>query len=134
MNELSSSQEEGGWSNKQIDYLVAETSRLTNSTKTAIKNLEAKNSRLPSGGDTNTRRTQVASVKKKFMDTIQRYQGVEQKYRQRTKQRIERQYRIVRPDASPEEVRAAVEDQDGTQIFSQAVCTLLLFFFYFYCF
>ena len=34
---------------------------------------------------------------------------------------MERQYKIVKPDASPEEVRAVVEDDNGGQIFSQAV-------------
>ena len=75
------------------------------------------------------------------MDAIQNYQQVEQQYRQKYKQRMERQFKIgeafspahrhtlyfllsqhsVKPDASPEEVRAVVEDDQGGQIFSQAV-------------
>jgi hypothetical protein len=55
------------------------------------------------------------------VEAIQSYQTVEQQHRQRYKQRLERQYRIVKPDATPEEVRAVVEDDDGGQIFSQAV-------------
>jgi len=34
---------------------------------------------------------------------------------------MERQFKIVKPDASPDEVRAAVEDSNGGQIFSQAL-------------
>ena len=55
------------------------------------------------------------------MDAIQNYQTVEQQHRQKYKQRIERQYKIVKPDATPEEVRAVVEDDNGGQVFSQAV-------------
>lgn len=55
------------------------------------------------------------------MEAIQNYQTVEQQYRQRYKQRLERQYKIVKPDASPEEIRAVVEDDGGGQVFSQAV-------------
>jgi syntaxin 1B/2/3 len=74
------------------------------------------------------------------MEAIQGYQTVEQQYRQRYKQRMERQFKIgewprlllcgvehdadritVKPDASPEEVKAVVEDTQGGQVFQQAV-------------
>ncbi|KAK9381725.1 t-SNARE [Kockiozyma suomiensis] len=103
------------WNQKQIDSLVAETSQLSNTLKYKIKSMEAK-SRSDS-----TKRVQVDAVKKTFMDSIQRYQSVEASYGLKYKQRAERQYRIVRPDASDEEVRAAIEDESGSQIFSQAL-------------
>ncbi len=64
---------------------------------------------------------QTALVKSKFVEAIQSYQQVEQQYRTRYKQRMERQYKIVKPDATPEEVRAVVNDTNNDQIFSQAV-------------
>jgi hypothetical protein len=60
-------------------------------------------------------------VKSKFVEAIQNYQQVEQQYRTKYKQRMERQYKIVKPDATPEEVKAVVNDEQGGQIFSQAV-------------
>jgi len=60
-------------------------------------------------------------VKSKFLEAIQGYQTVEQQHRQKYKQRLERQYKIVKPDATPEEIRAVVEDDNGGQVFSQAV-------------
>jgi len=60
-------------------------------------------------------------VKSKFVEAIQNYQGVEQQYRTKYKQRMERQFKIVKPDASPEEIRAVVNDTQGGQIFSQAL-------------
>lgn len=77
------------------------------------------------------------------MEAIQNYQQVEQQYRQKYKQRMERQFKIgescfgrvvpwlswltamypVKPDATPEEIRAVVNDDSGGQIFSQAVCS-----------
>lgn len=73
---------------KQIDSLVAETSKLSGSLKYKIKGLEAK-SRSDS-----TKRVQVDAVKRTFMDSIQRYQTVEASYGLKYKQRAERQYRI----------------------------------------
>lgn len=76
------------------------------------------------------------------MEAIQNYQSVEQQYRTKYKQRLERQFKIgafinviacavldsqyvvVKPDASPEEVKAVVNDDQGGQIFSQAVSVL----------
>ncbi|KAK9471081.1 t-SNARE [Dipodascopsis tothii] len=100
---------------KQIDALVTDTSKLSGSLKSKIKGLEAK-SRSDS-----TKRVQVDAVKKSFMDSIQRYQTVEASYGLKYKQRAERQYRIVRPEATDDEVREAIEDTSGQQIFSQAL-------------
>lgn len=55
------------------------------------------------------------------MEAIQNYQSVEQQHRQKYKQRLERQYKIVKPDATQDEIRAVVEDDNGGQVFSQAV-------------
>lgn len=60
-------------------------------------------------------------MKAKFVDAIQAYQGVEQQYRVKYKQRMERQFKIVKPDATPEEIKAVVNDEGGGQIFQQAV-------------
>lgn len=98
----------------QLDELVQETSALSTTLKRRIKALEAQ----PGPA---SRRNQIAFVKSKFVEAIQNYQNVEQSYRQRYKQRMERQFKIVKPDATPEEIRAVVNDEQGGQIFSQAL-------------
>ncbi|TIA88689.1 hypothetical protein E3P99_02480 [Wallemia hederae] len=105
----------------ELESIVSHTSKLTNKIKTEIKSLEKENAsgQVPSN-DLNVRRTQIASVKGKFLETIQDYQKVEQSSRSKQKQRIERQYRIVKPDASPDEIEQAVDSPDN-QIFSQAL-------------
>jgi len=102
----------------ELEDLVADTSALSDTIKRRIKALERQ--RI-SGRDGQIKKQQTALVKSKFVEAIQSYQSVEQQHRQRYKQRLERQYRIVKPDATPEEVRAVVEDDDGGQIFSQAL-------------
>ncbi|KAF8201665.1 syntaxin [Pholiota molesta] len=73
-----------------------------------------------SGRDGQIKKQQAAFVKSKFVEAIQNYQAVEQQYRTKYKQRMERQYKIVKPDATPDEIRAVVNDEQGGQIFSQA--------------
>ncbi|GJE95194.1 t-SNARE complex subunit [Phanerochaete sordida] len=103
---------------QQLEDLVADTSALSNVLKRRIKALE----RQPgSGRDGQIRKQQTALVKQKFVEAIQNYQTAEQQYRTKYKQRMERQFKIVKPDASPEEVKAVVNDDSGGQIFSQAL-------------
>jgi len=107
----------------QLQTLQSSTSRLTNNLKNRIKLLESATAKLPPGGDTNVRRTQEGAVKKRFMEAIQNYTQVEKQSRDKLRQRMERQYRIVKPDATADEIKQAVEDDDqgGGQIFSQAL-------------
>ncbi|TBU35805.1 t-SNARE [Dichomitus squalens] len=104
--------------NQQLEDLVADTSALSDVLRRRIKALQKQGG---TGRNGEIRKQQTGLVKQKFMEAIQNYQTVEQQYRQRYKQRLERQYKIVKPDASPEEVKAVVDDDQGGQIFSQAL-------------
>lgn len=56
------------------------------------------------------------------MEAIQRYQTVEQESRKKQRQKMERQFKIVKPDASPEEVQSVLDSSNqGTQMFQQAL-------------
>lgn len=67
---------------------------------------------------------QVSRVDKRLKDAINQYHGAQATFRQKTQEQMARQYRIVRPDAGEDEVRAAVEDGGygaGGQVFSEAL-------------
>jgi syntaxin 1B/2/3 len=66
---------------------------------------------------------QVGKVDRRLKATINRYQSLESDFRRESQAAAERQYRIVRPDATEQEVRDAVADPDAP-IFQQAVRTL----------
>jgi syntaxin 1B/2/3 len=102
----------------QLEELVEETSAMSATLKRRIKALERQGGQ---GRDGQIRKQQTALVKSKFVEAIQNYQSVEQQFSSKYKQRMERQYKIVKPDATPEEVRAVVNDDSGGQIFSQAL-------------
>jgi len=102
----------------QLDELVEDTSALSATLKRRVKALEAQGG--PSR-DGQIKKQQAAFVKSKFVEAIQNYQSVEQQYRTKYKQRMERQFKIVKPDATPDEIRAVVNDEQGGQIFSQAL-------------
>lgn len=63
---------------------------------------------------------QVGKVDRRLKAAINSYQTAERDFRHGLQEQQARQYRIVRPDATEEEVQEAVEDPN-TQIFQQAV-------------
>jgi syntaxin 1B/2/3 len=80
-----------------------------------VKNIK---SNLDSGSPRNA--PQVGKVDRRLKATINTYQTLESDFRRDSQQAAERQYRIVRPDATDAEIREAVADPDAP-IFQQAV-------------
>lgn len=96
--------------------------------KSTIQSFEADHSLLKQRNDPqanlNVRSQQLAGFKKRFIETVQRYAEVEQNMRKAIKARVERQIRIVNPNATDEEVRLAVQDEvngGGGAVFQQAL-------------
>ena len=71
--------------------MIEETSALSATLKRRIKSLEKQGG---AGRDGQIRKQQTALVKSKFVEAIQNYQTVEQQYRTKYKQRMERQFKI----------------------------------------
>ncbi|RWA10929.1 hypothetical protein EKO27_g4175 [Xylaria grammica] len=101
--------------NRQLDRLSSETMAQYRSLTERVRQLKSKPEYQQRFGQ------QVRRVDTRLKDAIRAYQQVESSYRKRTEEQMARQYRIVRPDATEEEVRAAVEDQTGGQVFQQAL-------------
>ncbi|KII88653.1 hypothetical protein PLICRDRAFT_698997 [Plicaturopsis crispa FD-325 SS-3] len=107
----------------QLDELVEETRSLSKSLRERTKALAA----FPgTAQDAQQRKNQSTLLQRKFIESLQNYQQVEAQYRDRYKQRVERQFKIVKPDATREEINAVVNDDrggGGEQIFAQALST-----------
>jgi syntaxin 1B/2/3 len=80
-----------------------------------VKNIKSK----PESGNPRNA-PQVGKVDRRLKTTINKYQNLEADFRRDSQAAAERQYRIVKPDATDEEVRQAVEDPEAP-IFQQAV-------------
>ena len=80
-----------------------------------VKNIKSK---PESGSPRNA--PQVGKVDRRLKETINRYQTLEAEFRKNSMAAAERQYRIVSPNATDEEVKLAVQDPEAP-IFQQAV-------------
>ncbi|GAA5839228.1 hypothetical protein JCM3766R1_003149 [Sporobolomyces carnicolor] len=107
----------------QLTQLTNATSGLTNSIRNRITKLNDQNKRSVQGDPNfNTRKLQIANLQNSFKRALEEYNLVEKRSRDKYRQRMERQIKIVKPDATQEEIKAAYEDsQGGAQIFSQAL-------------
>jgi syntaxin 1B/2/3 len=105
--------------NRELDALSSETMTLYRNFAQRVKTIK---SQPDSGSPRNAQ--QVGKIDRRLKTAINQYQNVEVDFRKKLQAQMERQYRIVRPDASDAEVREACEDTSNQQVFSQAVSTL----------
>ncbi|KAF9435433.1 Plasma membrane t-SNARE, secretory vesicle fusion [Entomortierella beljakovae] len=115
-----STEEQALISSRQLESITEDTSQLSNRIKKRVKDIELANLRLGTSPNIQIRRTQAATLKDKFVTTLRRYQSAESEARKKYQVRMERQYKIVNPTATQEEVEQALES-DNQQIFAQSV-------------
>jgi len=60
------------------------------------------------------------TLTRKFLDLMQEYQEVQTKFKNKYRERVERQYKIAKPDATQEEIDEALES-GNTQIFQKQI-------------
>lgn len=99
----------------ELDEVSAEANNLQYQLKQQIK--QAQQQAL---GDS-AKEAQAENSRQRFLKAIQDYRIVEVNYKEQNKEQAKRQYKIVQPEATDDEVEAAISDVGGQQIFSQAL-------------
>jgi syntaxin 1B/2/3 len=105
------------------DMPSGEINSLSSQIMTGYRSLVSRVKNIKSNPDSGSLRNapQVGKVDRRLKATIQKYQTLESEFRQKSQVAAERQYRIVRPDATDAEVQEAVADSEA-RVFTQAVC------------
>lgn len=109
---------QGTQTNRELDKLTSITIAAYHSLGERLKVIKQK----PESGDPRNK-AQVGLVDRKLKQAITEYRGMDATFSKKLAHQMERQFRIVRPDASEQEVREAVQDTSNTQVFSQALMT-----------
>ncbi|OZJ01712.1 hypothetical protein BZG36_05315 [Bifiguratus adelaidae] len=108
---------------RDLNAVINETNAMNQNIKKRIKAMEAYIMRQPPNApDLNLKRNQHGQLQNKFLDSIQRFQAIESDYNKQYKARIERQIRIVKPNATAQEIDQIIES-DNPQIFAQSLMT-----------
>lgn len=102
--------------NREVDALSSDTMELYRSLVDRVRHVKSS----PEAGQPMNAR-QVERIDRRLKTAIQQYQGVEADFQREMQGQIARQFRIVRPDATEEEVSMAVDGAEGGQVFTQAL-------------
>ncbi|KAJ5041799.1 uncharacterized protein L3040_005366 [Drepanopeziza brunnea f. sp. 'multigermtubi'] len=105
----------GNNSSNELDYATSEIMAMFRNLTGKVKDIKLK----PESG-TPRNAPQVGKVDRELKKTREAYLVLDAEFNRRVKEQAARQYRIVRPDATDEEVRAVVEDSNQT-MFTQAL-------------
>ncbi|KAI5845555.1 t-SNARE [Tricharina praecox] len=112
-----------GNASSRLEAAVAECSAQARALKDFLKSLERDMLLTERDGDYDQGRTkhgQVDKARANLQAGLREFEKTERMYRTRYNELLARQYRIVHPDASEEEIGQAVESGQ-TQVFSQAL-------------
>ncbi|KAF2181949.1 t-SNARE [Zopfia rhizophila CBS 207.26] len=106
-------------SSAQLESIVSQTQIQNTSIKDQIKFLERDASREPGN---NFKKTQVENLKRTFKSQLDDFEREESSYKKRYREAIARQYRIVNPEATEQEVNEAANTDWGDEgIFQTAL-------------
>ncbi|KAJ3330166.1 Syntaxin-1A [Blyttiomyces sp. JEL0837] len=109
---------------RELERLMDKVNKLSTDIRNKMKAMEAENKKIAKqsarSGDARIRISQHGALAKKFLDVMLEYKDIQKKYQDKYKQRMQRQYLIVKPTASPEEVEQMISGEQGS-VFSQAI-------------
>ena len=63
----------------------------------------------------------LITLTRKFVDTMKEYQNSQQKYKSDIKDKVQRQVRIVKPDASADEIDTVLSSGDTSSVYRSAI-------------
>jgi len=102
---------------KELEQLLESTNSAANQVRTRLNKMKQDNSKLPAENPQKKTRTNMhTTLLKKFMALIQEYQNLQANYKERYRERLERQAHIVKPGITKEEVDQMM--QSGTEYFA----------------
>ena len=104
------------------DMPSGEINDLSSQIMTSYRNLVNRVKNIKSKPESGSPRNapQVGKVDRRLKGTLETYQKIEAEFRKNSRAAAERQYRIVAPNATDDEVKEAVQDPEAP-IFQQAV-------------
>jgi len=114
--------EQGSKSSQELENLIDETNLAATDVRNRLKEMDQENKKMESkekgSAQYRIKTNMHGTLTRKFLDLMAEYQEVQTKFRNKFRERVERQYRIVKPDATQEEIDEALES-GNTQVFER---------------
>jgi len=120
------SAEQGRESTERLEDLMKKTNAAATQVRNKLKAMDVENkdfaSRNKGASEARIRANMHGTLTRKFVDLMGEYQETQTKYKNKYRERVERQYRIVKPHATREEIDQAFDSGDQQpEIFTQQI-------------
>jgi len=103
----------------EIDTLVDATNKLAILVQNKLKQLSQDNDSLKDQAEQRIKKNIHSAILQKFVDTMQVYQGMQQKHRDNYRMTAANLIKTANPDATEEEIEDAITSGSAEQIFAQ---------------
>jgi len=121
------SSEQGREANQRLEHLMKETNRAAQEVRKKLKAMDTENKDFQrhneGASEARIRSNMHGTLTRKFVDLMAEYQEIQTKYKNKYRERVERQCRIVKPNMTKEEIDAAFDPDSGEspEIFTQQI-------------
>jgi len=117
-------------SSEEMERLIDATNKSASDVRNKLKEMDAENKQLSSKdkgqepAKIRIRQNMHATLTKKFLELMSQYQEVQTKFKNKYRERVERQYLIVKPDATSEEIDQIMDSGEAQAIFARQILDL----------
>jgi syntaxin 1B/2/3 len=116
--------EQGSKTSEELEKLIDGTNLAASEVRNKLKEMDQENKQTSSKEKATAQyriRVNVhGTLTKKFLELMQTYQEVQTKYKNKYREKVERQYKIVKPEATQEEIDDAMES-GNTEVFAEKI-------------
>jgi len=118
--------DQSGKGGNEVQQLIDSTNSMVSETRAKLDKLKSdtaafQSSKASTSTEVRIRTNMHGTLTQKFLELVQEYQEVQTTYKNKYKEKIERQYKIAKPDASPEEIEQALDSGDGGKVFADQI-------------
>jgi len=120
------SMEQSGKGGNEVQQLIDANNALVSEVRARLDKLKNDTaafeaSKEATSTEVRIRKNMHGTLTQKFLELVQEYQEVQTTYKNKYKEKVERQYKIAKPDASPEEIDDAMQSGDSSKIFANQI-------------
>ena len=120
------SADQGRESTERLEELMRTTNGMATQVRNRLKSMDVENKEYArsnvGASEARIRSNMHGTLTRKFVDLMAEYQELQTKYKNKYRERVERQYKIVKPHASKDEIDAAFDSGDSQDnVFTQQI-------------
>jgi len=118
--------DQGSKSGNEIQQLIDATNKQITEVRTRLEEMKKQNATYAKNNtatatENRIRANMQGTLTQKFLELASEYQEVQTSYKNKYQEKIERQYKIAKPDATPDEIEEAIESGDSSKVFANQI-------------